>query len=138
MWGNWQMNLEYWDGVYSSYPVYKTLIRQMFKKMRQSQAFFAYVAYQTFIDSGDVLTKKMLSNLIDAQLTSTINLHHDAVTGTHTVNVNYDYVDKIARANKYTDAAIDLLAEQIDWVYEDKSTPVFQGIPQEKLRRFNV
>lgn len=27
MWGDWQINLEYWNGYYSSFPVYKTLVR---------------------------------------------------------------------------------------------------------------
>jgi hypothetical protein len=47
---------------------------------------------------GKIVGEALIAKNIDAQLVQAVELHHDAVTGTHTVNVNYDYVDKIARA----------------------------------------
>ena len=49
-WGQDKDMIEYWSGYYSSKPVYKQLIRDVFKNLRLTQSFVAYVAYQQYLN----------------------------------------------------------------------------------------
>ncbi len=58
--------MEYWSGYYSNKPVYKELIRKVFKNMRLTQAFTSYVIYQKYLNEGKMVEAKDISKLMDA------------------------------------------------------------------------
>ena len=75
-------SIDYWSGFYSTKPVMKQRIREMFRNLRNSNKLIAFtqIMYENSLESEKEIIDK-------ASKTASILTHHDAITGTHVLKV---------------------------------------------------
>jgi hypothetical protein len=97
--GNGDMTIDYWGGFYSTRPALKQLIKDVWKLQRSVDSLVAgYRLMGGSEKSKDF--KEIQAQIAEAKKLSNLLLHHDAITGTHTLPVKDDFEAKAFKAYK--------------------------------------
>lgn len=89
--------VHHWTGFYSTRPVLKQQIRNLSDKFKSISKLHAL---QTILNANfEYYDEKMES----IERATSILMHHDAITGTHSLTAKRDYIERIAQNDKTMD-----------------------------------
>ena len=87
--------MDHWNGYYSTRAHFKSEIRDLFGSLRNSKKLFSTLK----LNLNGLSVKRDVSdihrNLTLATQLSSVLLHHDAITGTHSLKVKKDYQERL-------------------------------------------
>lgn len=93
--------IDHWNGYYSTRTAFKTKVRELLAYSRSSQKLYASLRYLQMTRHPDIALQRSYGvNYREAQEQASILLHHDAITGTHSLSTKQDYEERIKEATQ--------------------------------------
>ena len=115
--GQWE---DFWTGYYSTRLHLKRLIRHTFNDIQSTKTLLTMRAIHKqssnsirFNDTLSSSIEAINSKIVDAERKWSIMMHHDAITGTHSITTETDYYNILSSSLKYLDEARDLIDKEL-------------------------